>query len=174
MSQASIPVARPGASRHDKRVLDPNFVLDGNSRAKLMTRYGAGVDAWCAVLPEMVERYCLRWDLDLDKALSGNSSRVFIGRQHGNRRVVLKLTPDPAIANEEAIALRSWAATPHAVDLLDADLETGALLLEKLEPGTKASDQPELPRTSEAAELLVSGGGDAPDAGRGNVGRIQR
>jgi len=156
MSQASIPVARPGASRHDKRVLDPNFVLDGNSRAKLMTRYGAGVDAWCAVLPEMVERYCLRWDLDLDKALSGNSSRVFIGRQHGNRRVVLKLTPDPAIANEEAIALRAWAATPHAVDLLDADLEAGALLLEHVEPGTKVSDEPQVPPVHEIAELLTS------------------
>jgi streptomycin 6-kinase len=103
----------------------------------------------------MVELYCLRWHLELDRALAGNTSRVFIGRQHGNRGVVLKLTPDLTIANEEAIALRAWAATPHAVDLLDADLETGALLLENIEPGTKASDQPEPPPVREIAELLA-------------------
>jgi streptomycin 6-kinase len=107
-------------------MLDPDFVLDEAGREKLIARFGAGVDAWCAVLPEMVEQYCLHWHLDLDKALSGNSSRVFIGRQYGNRGVVLKLTPDQAIANEEATALRVWSATPHAVDLLGADLEAGS------------------------------------------------
>lgn len=136
-------------------MLDPNFVLDDDGRERLIARFGAEVDAWCAVLPEMVELYCLRWHLELDRALAGNTSRVFIGRQHGNRGVVLKLTPDLAIANEEAIALRAWAATPHAVDLLDADLETGALLLENIEPGTKVSDQPEPPPVSEVAELLT-------------------
>jgi streptomycin 6-kinase len=136
-------------------MLDPNFVLDDDSRDRLMARFGADVDAWCTALPEMVERYCLRWHLELDEALSGNTSRVFVGRQHGSRGVVLKLTPDRVIANEEAIALRAWAATPHAVDLLDADLETGALLLEHIEPGTKASDEPELPPVSQVAELLA-------------------
>jgi streptomycin 6-kinase len=135
-------------------VLDPNFVLDEGARERLITRYGAGVGAWCTALPELVERYCLRWDLDLDTALSGNSSRVFIGRQ-GNRGVVLKLTPDPAIANEEATALRAWAATPHAVDLLDADLEAGVLLLENIEPGTKVSDEPQVPPVHEVAALLT-------------------
>ena len=136
-------------------MLDPNFVLDEVAREKLITRYGAAVDAWCAALPEMVQLYCLRWHLDLDKALTGNSSRLYIGRQHGNRGVVLKLTPDRAIANEEAIALRAWAATRHAVDLLDADLEAGALLLERIEPGTKVSDEPRIPPIHEAAELLT-------------------
>jgi streptomycin 6-kinase len=136
-------------------MLDPNFVLDEGARDRLITRFGVGVDAWCAALPEMVELYCQRWHLDLDKALSGNSSRVFLGRQRGNRGVVLKLTPDRAVANEEAIALRAWAATPHAVDLLDADLEAGALLLEHIEPGTKVSDEPQIPPVNEVAELLT-------------------
>jgi streptomycin 6-kinase len=136
-------------------MLDPNFVLDEGARERLITRFGTGVGAWCAALPEMVELYCLRWHLDLDEALSGNSSRVFIGSQHGNRGVVLKLTPDRAIANEEAIALRAWAATPHAVDLLEADLEAGALLLEHIEPGTKVSDEPQIPPANEVAELLT-------------------
>jgi streptomycin 6-kinase len=137
------------------RMLDPDFVLDQGGHERLITRFGAGVEQWCAALPEMVELYCLRWHLELDKALSGNSSRVFIGRQHDNRGVVLKLTPDRAIANEEATALRAWAATPHAVDLIDADPEAGALLLENIEPGTKVSDEPEVPPVNEVAELLT-------------------
>jgi streptomycin 6-kinase len=136
-------------------MLDPDFVLDDEGRDRLIARFGAGVAAWCAVLPDLVERYCLRWHLELDKVLAGSTSRVFIGRQHGSRGVVLKLTPDPSIANEEAIALRAWAATPRAVDLLDADLETGTLLLENIEPGTKVSDQLEPPPVSEVAELLT-------------------
>ena len=136
-------------------MLDPDFALDEAGREKLIARFGAGVDAWCAVLPDIVKQYCLHWHLELDKALSGNSSRVFIGRQYGNRGVVLKLTPDRAIANEEAIALRAWAATPHAVELLDADLEAGALLLANIEPGTKVSDEPEVPPVNEVAELLT-------------------
>ncbi len=136
-------------------MLDPNLLLDADSRERLIARFGAGVQSWFAALPERVELCCLRWHLELDTALSGNTSRVFIGRQHGDRGVVLKLTPDRTIAAEEALALRAWAATPHAADLIDADLEAGALLLEKVEPGTKVSDQPELPPASEMAELLT-------------------
>jgi streptomycin 6-kinase len=47
------------------------------------------------------------------------------------------------------------AATPHAVDLLEADLEAGVLLLEHIEPGTKVSDEPQIPPVNEVAELLT-------------------
>jgi len=129
--------------RHDERVLDPDLLLDVAARERLIARFGTEVKLWCAALPELVELCCLRWHLELDHGLSGSTSRVFIGRQHSSRAVVLKLTPDLSIANEEALALRAWTVTPHAVDLLDADLETGALLLEKIEPGTKLSDRGE-------------------------------
>ena len=136
-------------------MLDPGFLLDAGGRERLIARFGAGVNSWCAALPQLVERCCLRWQLELDQALSGNTSCVFTGRQHGDIGVVLKLTPDRTIANQEAQALRAWAATPHVVDLLDADLDAGALLLAKIEPGTKASDEPDLPPVSEVAELLT-------------------
>jgi len=42
------------------------------------------------------------------------------------------------------------------VDLLDADPETGALLLEKVEPGARLSDQPGLPSFEQIARLLAS------------------
>ena len=74
-------------------MLDPNFVLDDDSLDRLITRFGPGVDAWCAALPKMVGRYCLRWHLELDKALSGNGSRVFIGRLLSNPRISPLVTP---------------------------------------------------------------------------------
>lgn len=146
---------RRAAVGQPRRVLDPGFVLDAAARERLIDRFGPDARDWCDALPELVSRCCLRWDLELDEALSGGTSRVFLGRQHGARGVVLKLTPDRSVADGEAAGLRAWAANPHAVDLLDADAETGALLLEKLEPGTKLSAQLELPPLEEIAELLT-------------------
>jgi streptomycin 6-kinase len=103
--------------------------------------------------------------LELDEAFSGGTSRVFIVRRRGGG-VVLKLTPDRTVADTEALALRAWASTPQVVDLLDADPETGALLLEKVEPGSRLSDQPGLPSFEQIARLLAGlrvTGGDQLD-----------
>jgi streptomycin 6-kinase len=137
-------------------MLDPDFVLDAAARDRLLDRFGAEAGPWCDALPRVVDECCRRWDLQLDEALSGGTSRVFIGRRRGGVGVVLKLTPDRTVADTEALALHAWAGTPQVVDLLDADPETGALLLEKVEPGAKLSDQPGLPSFEEIARLLAS------------------
>ena len=137
-------------------MLDTDFVLDAAARERLIDRFGAGAGSWCDALPGLVERCCQRWGLELDEALSGGTSRVFMGRRRGGRGVVLKLTPDPSVADGEALALHAWARTPHVVDLLEADTEAGALLLEEIEPGTRLADQPGLPSFEEIAGLLAS------------------
>ena len=131
-------------------------MLDAAARDRLLDRFGAEAGPWCDALPRVVDECCQRWDLELDEALSGGTSRVFIGRRRGRGGVVLKLTPDRTVADTEALALHAWAGTPQVVDLLDADPETGALLLEKVEPGAKLSDQPGLPSFEEIARLLAS------------------
>ncbi|MBV9795195.1 MAG: phosphotransferase [Actinobacteria bacterium] len=136
-------------------MLEPEFVLNEPARERLLARFGDGARAWCAGLPELVARCCARWRLDLDEARSGSTSRVFFGRQGGRREVVLKLTPDPEIARQEACALRAWAGSPHAVGLLDADLDVGALLLARLRPGTKLNDAARGPSAEEMAGLLT-------------------
>jgi len=146
-------------------MLDPDFVLDAAARDRLIDRFGAEAGPWCDALPRLVDECCLRWGLELDEALSGGTSRVFIGRRRG-RGVVLKLTADRTVAETEALALSAWAGTRQVVDLFDADLETGALLLEKIEPGARLSDQPGLPSFEEIAGLLASlrvTGGDPLD-----------
>ena len=92
-------------------MLEPELVLDDAARERLVSRFGDAAREWCAALPELIGRCCSRWDLRLEDAQSGSTSRVYCGRQHGRREVVLKLTPDLAIAREEAVALRAWAGT---------------------------------------------------------------
>jgi streptomycin 6-kinase len=144
-------------------VLEAEFVLDDAARGRLLSRFGEGVREWCAGLPRLVEQYCSQWDLRLEHARSGSTSRVYFGWQRAEparpeqpeREVVLKVTPEPSIAREEATALRAWAATPHAVALLDADPDGGALLLERIRPGTKLWDAHVMPPVQEMAELLT-------------------
>ena len=137
-------------------MLDPEFVLDAAARERLLDRFGPDAGPWCDGLAGLVAGFCQRWDLELDEALSGGTSRVFLGRQNGARPVVLKLTPDRSIAESEAIALRAWARTPHAVDLLKSDPDAGALLLDRVTPGTKVAGWwPGLPPFEDFAELLA-------------------
>ena len=148
-------VADAAAHRHDERILDLDLLLDADSRDRLVARFGEGVHPWLAALPGLVELCCQRWHLELDEVVPRDGCCVFTGRHYDASGVVLKLTPDLAIAAAEALALRAWAGTAHVVDLIDAKLDAGALLLEKIEPGTEVSDQPELPEASEMAELLI-------------------
>ena len=143
--------------------MEAEFVLGDAARGRLLSRFGEGAREWCAGLPRLVEQYCSRWDLRLEQAQSGSTSRVYLGWQRGRpeqpgrpgREVVLKVTPEPSIARAEATALRAWAATPHAVSLLDADPDGGALLLERVRPGTKRWGAGALPPAREMAELLT-------------------
>ena len=147
-------------------VLEAEFVLDDAARGRLLSRFGEGAREWCAGLPRLVGEYCSRWDLRLEQAQSGSTSRVYFGWQRPRpeqpgppkqpeREVVLKVTPEPSIARAEATALRAWAATPHAVALVDADPGGGALLLERVRPGTKLWDASALPPAWEMAQLLI-------------------
>lgn len=109
-------------------MLDPDFVLDAAARERLIDRFGSGAAQWCDTLPEFVGRCCLRWGPEQDEARSGGTSRVFFGRERGGRGVVLKLTPDRSVTDTEAAALRAWASSSQAVDLLDVDPETARWL----------------------------------------------
>ncbi|MFG2193668.1 aminoglycoside phosphotransferase family protein [Streptomyces sp. NPDC048639] len=122
-------------------------------RDRLVVRFGAEVLAWCEELPALAGELAARWSLEPVAAGGGGTSRVFrCLRRDTGTSVWLKLTPEPAIAREEAEALRAWAATPSVVTLLDDDLAMGALLLESVEPGAPVT-QPAR-RLPEVATLL--------------------
>ncbi|CCH31550.1 aminoglycoside phosphotransferase family protein [Actinosynnema sp. NPDC047251] len=110
-------------------------------RARLVKRFGPGVRPWLDGLPDLVATLCARWALTPERELTGNTSHTLLCRR-GGTPVVLKLTPEPEIAAQEAAALRAWEPVPEVVALLEHDVAAGALLLEGLEPGTPAACGP--------------------------------
>ncbi|MFT7839136.1 aminoglycoside phosphotransferase family protein [Saccharothrix sp. BKS2] len=117
---------------------------DGGLARRMRRRFGGGVDPWLAGLPSLVAGLCADWGLEVLGPLSGGTSHALRCRR-GGEPVVLKVTPDPGLAVAECAALRAWEPSPRVVRVLRVDPARGALLLEGLEPGTPATDGPQLP-----------------------------
>ena len=117
--------------------------LDVAARTRLIDRFGPEVTGWCDDLPELVGSVSAAWQLRVRRVLpAGGTSALFSCASHDGTPVVLKLTPDRRIAAGEAAALDAWAEAPHVVQLLDADLDRGVLLLEHLYPGVPLAEDP--------------------------------
>lgn len=129
------------------------ILLDEPARARLVDRFGPEVALWCDEFPSIVDSLTRRWGLEVVSALAGNTGRTLMCRDKAGRSAVLKVTPQLDIAATEASALRAWADCSRVVQLLDADLEAGAVLLEGIEPGTQLTGE-EVP-LDELAELLT-------------------
>lgn len=113
-------------------------------RARLGRRFGPEVAGWCAGLPALADDLASQWGLRLGQAWpTGGTSVVLPCESDDGELLVLKLTPDLKIAADEATALDAWMACRHVVTLHDADLDRGALLLERVLPGTRLADEPD-------------------------------
>lgn len=91
--------------------------------------------AWIDALPDLIATLTARWGLTVERLMPGGTGATFLCTT-----AVLKVTPDHDVAAQEARALTAWADTRAVVDLLDADLARGAILLERLDPGTPAAE----------------------------------
>jgi streptomycin 6-kinase len=128
-------------------------VLDDAARARLVDRFGAELaEPWCDALPDLVARLTGRWGLEVREARPGNTGRTLLCTGPGGDLRVLKLTPDPEVARLEFTGLRAWAGCSRVVQVLDADLDVNAILLEGLVPGTELAGR-EVP-WAEIGELL--------------------
>jgi streptomycin 6-kinase len=139
-------------------------ILDDAARARLVARFGAEVaEPWCDTLPDLVARLSARWSLEVREARPGNTGRTLLCTGPGGELKALKLTPDPGIARLEAAGLRAWTGCPRAVQVLDTDLDAGAILLEGLVPGTELRGRA-VP-WAEIGDLLTQLHSVAPPAG---------
>jgi streptomycin 6-kinase len=129
-------------------------VLDDAARARLVDRFGPAVEPWCDELPTVVARLTGHWGLRVRSAMPGNTGRTFLCEDDGGRSVVLKLTPERDIAEAEASALRLWQGCSRVVQLLDTDLDAGAVLLEGIAPGTQLGGLGAAVPWTEIGELL--------------------
>ena len=92
--------------------------------------------AWLRALPDVVGALAARWSLTVEPVFAGielNYVAPAVGAD--GTRCVLKVSRHVGETRNEIAALRLWAGRA-AARLLEADAECGALLVERLEPGT--------------------------------------
>lgn len=88
--------------------------------------------AWLAALPALATRHLERWDLRLDgKPAHGLVSLVLPVTRSDDTPAVLKLQPVSEENISEPTSLRLWNGN-GAVRLLEHDVDTGTMLLERL------------------------------------------
>jgi len=116
----------------------PAEVVEMNLKAN-----GEAGRAWLEALPTIVEQLRVRWALSLGPAFEGGCvGFVAPAERPDGERVVLKISFVDEETRHEADALALWKGD-GAVRLLEADPDLGALLLERLEPGTYLGDHPD-------------------------------
>ncbi len=104
---------------------------------RMVELYGSRGEEWVERLPQLVDACARRWSLQVQPPFPGLSYHYVAPavRQDGTE-VVLKLgVPNPEL-NTELAALRFYDGQ-GCVRLLDADEAQGAMLLERLRPGTE-------------------------------------
>jgi Aminoglycoside/hydroxyurea antibiotic resistance kinase len=89
---------------------------------------------WLANIPSLTDTLQRRWRLQVPESkISTGYSAVVIPVQRHGERLVLNLTWPAHRVVDEARALAAWAGR-GVVQLVDADTDCGALLLERLHP----------------------------------------
>lgn len=92
--------------------------------------------SWLLTVPTRLELCAKRWRVTIGERLgAGNTSRVFGCVDDYGRNLVLKLAPAEMRPELEAAALTVWDGR-GSVRLIAFEPEAGALLLERLVPGT--------------------------------------
>lgn len=128
---------------------------DPAMRGRLVTRFGPSVAPWLDALPAQAAALAARWQVVLGAPLhvdGGSTSVVVRGVSPDGAAVVLKLTPEPALARAEGDVLAAGgAAFPR---LLGRDDDAGALLMEAIVPGASLGDRHEPPDAAAVGSLL--------------------
>jgi len=103
---------------------------------RMLEIHGEEGAAWLAALPAMLDEYARRWELELEPApWPFTYSVVLPARRADGTNAILKLAPPEPEWRSGAEALR-WFDGHGCARLLEAEVEAGALLLERLSPGT--------------------------------------
>jgi streptomycin 6-kinase len=111
--------------------------------------------AWLSRLATLLNQLATRWSLRLDDPFdhAGSCSWVAPATRGNGETAVLKLAMPHMEGQDEILGLRFWNGDP-TVKLLEADLESGALLLERCLPGTTLHSEPEPKQDEIVANLL--------------------
>ena len=116
---------------------------------------------WRARLPALLARCIERWSLELGEQLEGG----YLGHVRGcigpdGEDLVLKVSPPFANPAQEAKALAHWGGR-GAARLLASDEDIGALLLERIRPGTLLMDR-DRSHTDDSLAIRAASGALSP------------
>lgn len=115
-------------------VVEPRF------RSSVTRLAGDEAREWLARLPALEAEVAAQWALQLGDELPGGLlASVRAVRRADGTDAVLKLAGPWDRTADEIVCLRVWGGGP-APTLLDADEERGAILLERIAPGTRETD----------------------------------
>jgi streptomycin 6-kinase len=123
--------------------------------------------AWLDALPQTVARLASAWDCEVGAPYTNTSvsfAAVVVSRS--GRRAVLKVPIPHREAQHESDALRLWNGR-GAVELLEFDQRSGAMLLETCEPGARLSDAAAPDDVSRIGGALLRKLHRSPDADHG-------
>lgn len=110
---------------------------------------------WLDRLPALLEDLTDRWSLRVGPPfdLSGSCSWVAPAVRKDKSPAVIKLAMPHMEGEHEIEGLRFWNASP-AVKLIEADDRSGAMLLERCQPGTSLRSEPEASQDEVIAGIL--------------------
>lgn len=111
--------------------------------------------AWVNRLPVLLRELTKRWSLCLSEPFdhAGSCSWVAPVARANGEPAVLKLAMPHMEGQDEIVGLRFWGGD-GTVKLLEADLESGAMLLERCLPGTTLHSEAETKQDEIVANLL--------------------
>lgn len=112
--------------------------------------------AWLSGLPVLLKQLKARWSLRLGEpfAHAGSCSWIAPATRANDEPDVLKLAMPHMEGRDEIAGLRFWNGN-STVRVLEADLESGAMLLERCLPGTTLHSEPEAKQDEVVASLLT-------------------
>jgi len=122
---------------------------------RLTRRLGAGIAGWCAEVPALASETAERWSLVLGDPLPSGASSVTLRciRSDGSP-AVLKLSPDLPVVSEQVAMLTAFGPSGRVPAVLAANVAAGVVLLELIEPGTRADELTPRPPAEDWASLL--------------------
>jgi streptomycin 6-kinase len=112
--------------------------------------------AWLASLPAVIQTLEQMWSLELDPAFDSpdvTASFVAPARRGNGTISILKIGKPHFEALHEIHGLRFWSGNP-TVQLLEADADLNAMLIERCEPGASLRELPEPEQDNVIAMLL--------------------
>jgi streptomycin 6-kinase len=135
--------------------MQPSHTISPRLARTVVDVYGDDGAAWLARLPDTIADYARRWSLTVLPPFPNLSyNYVAPALRADGMELVLKLgVPDPSVESESA-ALRHYDGHGSA-RLIEADPAGGAILIERLRPGTTlATIEDDVQATAIAAEVM--------------------